>query len=125
MTYNRLSKYLAILALAMFAVVGVVACSPKAPDGELRGVNSLLSQTQKTATRTAYQAVTATIVAVKNATATADWLPTGRRSLTRDYTEWHLAGTLVARYTATPTSTPTLTPTATLTPTPVPPTATP
>lgn len=113
--------------LAAVLIGAVAACGRREPvQDELVGVQMLISAPNRTATRAAIKTATATAWVAIRATATADWLPTGRKSLQRDYTEWQLAGTLVARQTATntatatntstPTATFTLTPTATATP---------
>lgn len=128
---NRYRFARALLGILLLAAVGACTVKPPPPvEGELVGVQSLLSPGQKTATatvhaatQTARAAASATALTAARATATADWLWRGRRSLNRDYDKWSVISTLVARYTAT-TTPQTPTPTATATNTPVP-TATP
>lgn len=108
-----MSVWKLFLAVVATVLLGTLAACSRPQHDELVGVQSLISSANRTATRAAIRTATASAWVSIRATATADFLPTGRRSLTRDYTEWQLAGTLVARYTATstPTATPTLTPT--------------
>ncbi len=108
-----MSVWKPFLAVVATVLLGTLAACSRPQPGELVGVQSLVSSADRTATRVAIRTATAGAWVNIRATATVDWLPTGRRSLVRDYTEWQIAGTLVARYTATatPTATPTLTPT--------------
>lgn len=97
------------IALAGVLLAALAACAKPAPAPEIQ---SLLSPPQKTATATVHAATltaraqaSGTALAIVRATSTADYLPTGRRTLNQTYTKWEVIGTLVARYTATPVPT--------------------
>ena len=128
---RRWGCYLGVV-LGIAGSVALAACSTgveRPPGEQMQGIAALsLNPTRQTATAAAATASIATARTSRKSTATAEWSPSGIRTLARDYTSLELAGTLVARYTSTPTPTNTLTPTPTRTPTRTPtpvPTATP